>query len=123
MTISPPLVPDDEQFNKLANRLARELSTAFGYSLEESETHIRNFFNEYEKSIPERARSLREAGVTREFDWTTVDLFFHEDSALVLYIGYQLAGGDPTSLKYLDWRKNCWDPLKLGERVPLPQIE
>jgi hypothetical protein len=123
MTISPPLVADDEQFNKLANRLARELSSAFGYSLEEAETRIRDFFNAYEESIPARARYLRELGVSKELDWTTVDYFFHEDSAIVLHIGYQLAGGDPTSLKFLDWRKDCWDPLKLGERVPLPPIE
>jgi hypothetical protein len=64
MTISPPLIPDHGPFNELANRLARELSTAFGYSLPEE--HIRRFYIEYEKSMPERRRFLREKGVKTE---------------------------------------------------------
>ena len=122
MTITPPLVPGDEAFNRLADRLASTLSNAFGYSLREAENHIRDFYVEYDKSLPARRDRLKYAGVDREFEWSAVDLFWHEDRALVLYIGYRLAGGDPDSLEFLEWRKTCWDALKLGQKVPWPRI-
>lgn len=119
MTISPPLIPDHGPFNELANRFARELSSAFGYSLPEAEEHIRRFYIEYEKSIPERRRFLEEKGVKTE-PMSAEEVFWHDDSALVLQIGYQLAGGDVSGVAFLDWRKRCWDALKRGERVPAP---
>lgn len=123
MIITPPLVPGDEPFNRLADRLASTLSIAFGCSLQEAENHIRDFYVEYDKSLPARRDRLKYAGVDREFEWSAVDLFWHEDRALVLYIGYRLADGDPDSLEFLEWRKTCWDALKLGQKVPWPRIK
>lgn len=122
MTITPPLIHDDEAFAKLSNRLAQQLSTAFGYSLPEAEDHVRDCYQEYEASIPDRRRSLREAGVTTELEWSARDHFWHEDSALVLHIGYRLAGGDPNGAAFLEWRKTCWDALRSGGRVPSPTL-
>jgi hypothetical protein len=108
MAINPPLIPGDEDFNHLADRLAATLSVAFGYSLQEAELHIRNYFVEYERrEIP---------------GWSAADHFFHDGVAVVLLIGYTLAGGDPTSLAFLEWRKSCWDALRHGRRVPSPPI-
>jgi hypothetical protein len=121
VTITPPLVPGDESFNCLADRLAASLSTAFGYSLEEAEGHIRDYYLEYEQSLPARRDAFKKAGVAKAFDWTAADLFRHDDIALVLFIGYRLAGGDPHSVEFLDWRKTCWDALKAGQRVPSPR--
>jgi hypothetical protein len=122
MTISPPLIPGDDLFNRLADRLAATLSIAFGYSLEEGEGYVRDYYVEYDQSLPAMRDRLKSAGVETEFEWTAADHFWHEDSALVLFIGYRLAGGDPTGVDFLEWRKTCWDALKLGQRVPLPHI-
>jgi hypothetical protein len=121
MTISPPLVPDDDGFNALANRLASQLSSAFGYPLPEAEKHIRDFYVDYQNSIPEQRKAFEKRGVSGE-PMTAEQVFWHEDSALVLEIGYRLAGGDISGLKFLDWRKGCWDALKNGQRVPPPTI-
>ncbi|MFT3722960.1 MAG: hypothetical protein QM773_05170 [Hyphomonadaceae bacterium] len=122
MTISPPLIADHEPFNALANRFARELSTSFGYSLSEAEEHIRNYYFEYEASIPEMNRRLKEVHGIEPTEWSAELHFWHEGSAIVLLVGYRLAGGDPGSLKFLDWRKNCWDALNSGQRVPPPML-
>lgn len=121
MAIAPPLTTDDHELNELGNRFARELSSAFGYPLREAEEHIRDFYLEYEKSMPERRRFLQEKGVKTE-PMTTADVFWHDGSALVLLIGYRLAGGNPNSLEFLDWREACWEPLKNGQRVPEPHF-
>jgi hypothetical protein len=73
MAITPPL-SDHEPFNQLANRLASQLSSAFGYTLPEAEEHIRNFYVDYERSMPERRRYLKESGVQLE-PLTTEDVF------------------------------------------------
>jgi hypothetical protein len=123
MTITPELVFGDDVFNELANRLARELSSAFGYTLAEAEKHIADFYAEFEASIPERSLALREMGSDGELHaWTALELFFHEDSALVLMIGYRLAGGDIDRLEFLSWRRICWEPLRNGQRVPSPNL-
>jgi hypothetical protein len=120
MTISPPLIPGDEEFNRLADQLAATLSAAFGYSLQEAERHIRNYYVEYERSLPAMRDQLRRAGVKRQYEWSAADHFWHEGEALVLLVGYRLAGGDPESSVFLEWRKGCWDALKHGRRVPSP---
>jgi hypothetical protein len=122
MTITPPLVPGDEEFNRLADSLASTLSNAFGYSLQDAEKHIRDYYVEYDRSVPAMRDRLKKAGVEREYEWSAADHFWHEGPALVLYIGYRLAGGDPNSLDFLEWRKTCWDALKLGQKVPWPRI-
>lgn len=121
MAITPPLTQDDDELNELGNRFARELSSAFGYTLPEAEGHIRDFYLEYERSMPERRLSLQAKGVSTE-PMTTADVFWHDGSALVLLIGYRLAGGNPNTLEFLDWRKDCWDALKSGQRVPKPHF-
>ena len=121
MAITPPLTLDDDELNELGNRFARELSSAFGYPLPEAEKYIRDFYLEYEMSMPERRLFLREKGVKTE-PMTTADVFWHDGSALVLLIGYRLAGGNPNSLEFLDWRKDCWDAFKSGRRVPQPRF-
>ncbi len=121
MTISPPLFPEDDGLNDLADRLATELSTAFGYSLPEAESHIRNFYLDYQRSIPEQREIMKKKGVSAE-PMTAEEVFGHEDSWLVLEIGYRLAGGDVRGTKFLEWRNGCWDALKSGQRVPTPNI-
>lgn len=106
MTLSLPLDEENEYFDRLANRLARELSTGFGYSIEDAERHLTDFYLAYDK--------MRPGG------WTAYDYFNHDDSAVVLRLGYELAGGDSSSLAFFDWRKACWEPLRSGERVPVP---
>ena len=109
MTLSLPYDEENtEHFDRLVNRLARELSTGFGYSLEEAEKHLSDFYEAYDKNPPE--------------GWTAADYFWHDDSAVVLRIGYELAGGKSSSLAFLDWRKECWEPLRKGERVPDPPL-
>jgi hypothetical protein len=128
MTIAPPLAPDDDNLNETANVFARELSSAFGYPLPEAEEHVRDFYLEYERSMPERRRALAKAFVAHGLDaekaepMNTAEVFFHDGSALVLLIGYRLAGGDPNTLEFLDWRKGCWDALRNGQRVPTPRF-
>ncbi len=121
MTITPPLSEDDQDLNDVANRFATELSSAFGYPLPEAEEHVRSFCLDYEASRPEARRVLLDNGVSTE-PMTTAEVFFHDGSALVLEIGYRLAGGNPRSLEFLDWRKDCWDALKSGQRVPKPRF-
>ena len=121
MTISPPLFPDDDGFNLLANRFARELSSAFGYSLPEAERHIRDFYVDYQRSIPEQREAMKKRGFSVE-PMTAEEVFGHEDSWLVLEIGYRLAGGDTRGVEFLEWRNGCWDALKNGQRVPSPNI-
>jgi hypothetical protein len=106
MTLSLPLDEENEYFDQLANRLARELATGFGYSLEEAEKHLSEFYLAYDKKRPG--------------GWTAADYFNHDDSAVVLRLGYELAGGNSSSLEFIDWRKGCWEPLRNGERVPAP---
>lgn len=122
MTITPPLIPGDDHFNALANRLAATLSTAFGYSMPEAEEHIRNFYEAYEKAAPERRALLQKNGINETLEWSAADLFWHDDVALVLRIGYGLAGGDVNSVAFLDWRKTCWEALRNGQRVPAPGV-
>lgn len=107
MTLHLPYDEEErEYFDRLVNRLARELSTGFGYSLEKAEQHLSDFFYAYEANRPQ--------------GWTAADYFWHDDSAVVLRLGYELLGGDSHGIAFLDWRKACWDPLKNGERVPMP---
>ena len=106
MTLSLPLDEENEYFERLANRLAHELSTGFGYSLDEAEKHLSDFYEAYDKERPG--------------GWTAADYFWHDDSAVVLRLGYELVGGNPSSLVFLEWRKECWKPLRNGERVPDP---
>lgn len=121
MTITPPLAPEDDyHFNKLANEFAEQLAASFGYTLQDAEEHVRAFFTEYENSIPARRSSLKAMGVELEPDYSAIDYFSHEGNAVVLYLGYRLAGGNPEGIEFLDWRKNCWDALRRGERIPLP---
>jgi hypothetical protein len=122
MAINPPLIPGDEEFNHLADQLAATLSAAFGYSLQEAELHIRSYFIEYERSLPARRDQLRRLGVPAELEWSVADHFWHEGKALVLLIGYRLAGGDPAGSAFLEWRKGCWDALRSGGRVPSPPM-
>lgn len=119
MTITPPLVPHDRFFNRLANRMARELWKGFGYPLREAEQHIWNYFHEYEQALPFRRRKYWREDRSG-FDWTARLLFFHDESALVLDIGYSLAGG-AGGLDFLDWRSGCWEALWNGRRIPLPR--
>jgi hypothetical protein len=121
MTISPPLTPGDDAFNALANRLAGQLSSAFDYSLAEAENHIRDFYLDYQRSIPETRKVYAQRGVTTE-PMTAKEVFWHEDSALVLEIGYRLAGGDIGGVEFLEWRKGCWDVFISGKRVPTPDL-
>lgn len=109
-------------FNELADRLARQLASAFGYPLAEAEQHIVEFYRRYEEWTPVQAQNLKEKGINPEWAWTAKDYFWHEDSALVLELGYELAGGKPHSLAFSDWRKGCWDALRNGQRVPLPDF-
>jgi hypothetical protein len=123
MTISPPISPDDDSLNQLANKLAGQLSSAFGYTLAEAETHIRDFYVEYDRThVPAAHAAMKEFGYTGDNVYTAADLFWHDDSALVLLIGYRLAGGDTNTLAFLDWRKGCWDALFSGQRVPAPPL-
>lgn len=122
MAITPPLIPNDDDFNELANRLAAKLSSAFGYSLPDAEEHIRNFYIEYEQSAPQRRKVLKDKGVQEDLAWSAAELFWHDDVALVLLIGYRLAGGNTNTLEFLDWRTACWDALKSDQRVPDPRF-
>jgi hypothetical protein len=122
MAITPPLDPNDDDLNWLANDLATKLASAFGYPLPQAEEHIRKYYLEYERAAPLRRQVLRDHGAPEERAWTAKEVFGHDYSSLVLEIGYRLAGGDVRSEEFFEWRKTCWDALKNDQRVPPPRI-
>jgi hypothetical protein len=107
----------DRDTDKELHRIADRLAELFGHSRDDAEDLVRGFY----------LATTRPEGALRHVTSWDDDAFWHEGTDAAFYVQYHMT--QPgfrkcKTMKFLDWRKECYAAEKAGQPMPpLPPVD